>query len=63
MGKPKKIEELDEGLCAYCPLPKELQGSYSTPAGNSAGCEGSHCNEAYGIYLEELSDGGKEGQE
>ena len=55
---PKKpIEELlGDDLCVYCPLPKELQGVYSTPSGNSCGCEGSHCEQAYEKYLESDDD-------
>lgn len=54
--KPKSMEELGEELCDHCPLPDEAKGSYSTPSGNSAGCEGSHCSEAYDNYLESLAE-------
>lgn len=50
------IEELGDELCNYCPLPEEYRGTYSTPGGISAGCEGSHCEEAYELYLEECED-------
>ena len=44
-------DELGDDLCKYCPLEKHLQGSYSTPGGMSAGCEGRSCDEAYENYL------------
>lgn len=47
----KTAEELGDVLCDYCPL--EKKGVYSTPGGLVAGCEGSHCAEAYEHYLEE----------
>lgn len=46
-------DELGEQLCDYCPLETGLRGVYSTPGGGSAGCEGSHCSEAYANYEEE----------
>ena len=50
---PKEIDELGDELCEHCPL--EKKGSYHTPNSLSAGCEGSSCNEAYEIYLEECA--------
>ena len=37
--------ELGDELCKWCPLDKK--GAYSVPGGFMAGCEGSHCKEAY----------------
>jgi hypothetical protein len=48
-------EDLEDKLCDYCPL--EKKGSYSTPGGIHAGCEGSACDDAYDAYLDELSEG------
>ena len=46
-----KITELGDELCKWCPLDKK--GAYSVPGGFMAGCEGSHCKEAYENYMEE----------
>ena len=46
-----KIDELGDELCKWCPLDKK--GAYSVPGGFMAGCEGSHCKEAYENYMEE----------
>lgn len=46
-------DELGEKLCKYCPLEDEHKGIRSTPGGMTAGCEGSHCKEAYENYIEE----------
>ena len=51
--QPKTLEDLDDELCDYCPLPDELKGVHSY-GGNPVMCEGSHCNEAYERYLEEF---------
>lgn len=48
----KSIEELGEDLCEYCPLEENERGARSTPSGTYAGCEGSHCKEAYQYYIE-----------
>jgi hypothetical protein len=56
MIKPiKTLQELGEELCKYCPLPKECQGAYSSPGGLVIGCEGSHCDKAYEIYLDVMA--------
>jgi hypothetical protein len=52
MDKIKTPEELCEELCSYCPL--EHKGTFATPNGDSCGCEGSHCKDAYEAYLDEL---------
>jgi hypothetical protein len=51
-GVAKTMESLDEALCDFCPLPKELQGTQGIPSGYTS-CEGSECSEAYKTYLEE----------
>ena len=51
----KTMEELQDDLCAYCPLPEEAQGTYGTPNGYYS-CEGCRCNEAYELYLDEESE-------
>lgn len=51
----KQIEELDEELCKYCPLPDELKGIHPTPSRYIA-CEGRKCNNAYERYLEHCVD-------
>ena len=51
MAKYKTIEELDEDLCHYCPLPEESQGVHCY-GGLPVMCEGSCCPEAYQNYLE-----------
>jgi len=66
MQEVKSIKDIGLGgeLCEYCPLDKK--GVYSTPSGISAGCEGSHCDRAYDIYLEhliELEESGSENGE
>ena len=38
---PKTIDELDEELCSYCPLPEESQGVHCY-GGLPVMCEGSH---------------------
>lgn len=48
---PKTIDELDEELCSYCPLPEESQGVHCY-GGLPVMCEGSHCKEAYQNYLD-----------
>lgn len=49
----KEIQErLDEGLCDYCPLPKELHGMHLGPNG-PYGCEGSRCDKAIEAWKEE----------
>lgn len=50
----KTAEELGDKLCDYCPL--EKKGVYSTPGRGMAGCEGSHCDDAYGNYIEETEE-------
>ena len=37
-------------ICDFCPLDKK--GAFYTPNSSSAGCEGSHCNEANEAYQE-----------
>jgi len=54
MQEPKSKEELEDQLCKFCPL--ETKGVYSVPGGFAAGCEGSKCEEAYEIYLEQLEE-------
>jgi len=54
-GVAKLQDQLEDDLCNYCPLPDEAKGVYSTPGGNSAGCEGSHCKDAYENYLSETA--------
>ena len=49
-------EDLGDDLCEHCPLDRELRGTYSTPGGNSSGCEGSHCAEAYELYLDTMEE-------
>ena len=49
----KKSKDLGDELCDYCPL--EKKGVYSVPGGYKAGCEGSHCEEAYENYKDEVS--------
>ena len=44
----KKPEDLGDKICDYCLL--EKKGVYSVPGGYKAGCEGSHCDEAYENY-------------
>ena len=60
MVKLKTQEELEEDLCEYCPL--EKKGVYSTPGGKSIGCEGSHCDEAYSLYLEYIEENNSKGE-
>ncbi len=53
----KTLEELldNDELCSYCPLDESKQGVYCN-GGNPVMCEGSHCGDAYEIYLEELAE-------
>ena len=53
---PKEPEELGDELCKWCPKDEEYRGVYSVPGGFAAGCEGSHCKEAYEAYLEECAE-------
>ena len=50
---PKEPAELGDELCKWCPRDEKIRGVYSVPGGFAAGCEGSHCKEAYEAYLEE----------
>lgn len=55
MNCPKSMEELDEELCNYCPLPEQSKGVHCY--GNSISmCEGKCCNEAYKSCLEESEE-------
>ena len=49
------MEELEEELCKYCPLPKEVRGLFLGPDG-PYGCEQSRCDKAYERYLKESYD-------
>jgi hypothetical protein len=48
-------DELGDELCGWCPLSENLRGVYSVPCGSIAGCEGSHCGQAYEAYYEECA--------
>jgi len=52
---PKTVEELEEELCNYCPIPEEGRGINNYGNGPVM-CEGSHCNDAYERYLEEFEE-------
>ena len=52
---PKEPEELGDELCKWCPRDEKIRGVYSVPGGFAAGCEGSHCKEAYEAYIEECA--------
>lgn len=53
--KLETMEDLDEHLCDYCPLPDGAKGAHLYPNGHYS-CEGSHCEEAYEAYLEEFEE-------
>lgn len=55
MSKPLSIEELEEDLCKYCPLPEQSKGVHCY-GGQPVMCEGSHCEQAHEIYLEEFEE-------
>ena len=48
--KIREKEEMGDDLCEYCPL--ENGGVYLRGDGNSIGCEGSRCDDAYDLYVE-----------
>lgn len=48
----KLLQTMGDKLCYYCPLDETKKGVHGTPNG-PAGCEGSHCEEAFEIFLEE----------
>lgn len=52
-------EDLGELLCDYCPLPDSAKGVHCY-GGEPVMCEGSHCEEAYHNYLEEVEEQIKE---
>jgi hypothetical protein len=56
MKEGLKKDELGDELCNFCPLDENRKGTYSTPGGLSAGCEGSHCDIAYDNYVESLNE-------
>lgn len=56
MSKPQTMEELEEDLCNYCPIPKEAQGVHNYGGEPSFCVDSGCCNKAYERYLEEYEE-------